>query len=197
MMPPVFAPIVEGHGEEQALLPLIHNIIGSSGGVVYPEIKPPYRGHWGALVNKPDKLERCADIALRRGGPMARLLVLLDADDRCPAVLGPELLQRLVSRFPKRRISVSIADREYESWFIAGSESIAAHVGLDTTISIPQNIEAIRDAKGWLASNLLHRSYSETDDQAAFSARVDVPLARSRSQSFDRFCREIERLLID
>lgn len=195
MMPPVFAPIVEGHGEEQALLPLIHNIIGSSGGVVYPEIKPPYRGHWGSLVNKPDELERCARIALWQGGPTARLLVLLDADDRCPANLGPALLRRLISHFPGRRISVSIADREYESWFIASSESIATHVGLDTAVSIPENIEAIRAAKGWLESNLLHRSYSETDDQASLSARIDVPIARSRSQSFDRFCREIERLL--
>lgn len=195
MMPPVFAPVVEGHGEEASLLPLIYNIIGSSGGVVYPEVKPPYRGHWGALVNKPDELERCAGIALRLGGPVARLLVLLDADDRCPADLGSALLRHLVSRFPERRISVSIADREYESWFIAGSESIAAHVGLDIAVSIPQNIEAIRDAKGWLASNILQRRYDETDDQPALSARLDVPLARQRSRSFDRFCREIERLL--
>lgn len=181
MMPPVFSPVVEGHGDQQALLPLIYNIIESSGGVVYPEIKPPYRGHWGALANKPDELERCAGIALRRGGPMARLLVLLDADDRCPAELGPALLQRLVSRFPERRVSVSIADREYESWFIASAESIARHTGAAVRYAVPQNIEAIRAAKGWVGRYLMTARYNPQDNQAAFSARIDVPLDCRRS----------------
>ena len=196
MMPPVFAPVVEGHGEQQAMLPLIYNIIESGGGVVYPEIKPPYRGHWGGLVNTPGELERCADLALRNAGPMARLLVLVDADDRCPAELGPALLRRLVNRFPGRRISVNVADREYESWFIASAESIDQHTGAGFRYDVPQNIEAIRDAKGWVERYLMTERYNPRNSQAPFSARIDVPLARSRSQSFNRFCREIERLLV-
>jgi hypothetical protein len=126
---------------------------------------------------------------------MAKLIVLLDADDRCPAELGPELLNRIHARFPLNSASVNVADREYESWFIASSESIAAHVGSSADFEVPANIEEIRDAKGWIRRNVLNRGYKETVDQASFSSCIDVPLARQRSQSFDRFCREVERLL--
>ncbi len=39
------------------------------------------------------------------------------------------------------------------------------------------------------------RISKETVDQPAFSNLINVPLARSRSPSFNRFCREVERLL--
>ena len=195
-MPPVFASIVEGEGEEAALRPLIENIIASSAGAVYPRIVRSYRAHWGSMVNKAEELERYAAAALREGGPNARLLVLLDADDRCPAELGPQLRQRLVARFPNNLVSVNIADREYESWFIASAGSIASNIGTVSSPVLPDNIEEIGGAKGWLAQNLLSRRYDPIDDQPAFSPYIDVLLARRRSRSFDRFCREIERLLI-
>ena len=194
-MPPVFASVVEGEGEEAALRPLIHHIITSNNGLVYPKIMPPYRAHWGSLVNTPGELERYAERALRECGPTARLLVLLDADGLCPADLGPSLLRRLASRFPNFPVSVNVADWEYESWFIASAEAIAKHVGSDAIFEVPHNVECIRAAKGWLESNILNRRYRETSDQASFSSVIDVPLARQRSHSFDRFCREVERLL--
>ena len=147
-MPPVFASIVEGHGEVAALRPLIENIIANNDGAVYPRIMRPVRAHWSSMVNKADDLELDAAKVLREGGPDARLLVLLDADDECPAELGPRLQQQLVARFPNNPVSVNIADREYESWFIASAESIADRIGTANPFSVPQNIETIRAAKG-------------------------------------------------
>ena len=66
-MPPVFASIVEGEGEEAALRPLIENIIASSAGAVYSRIVRSYRAHWGSMVNKAEELERYAAAALREG----------------------------------------------------------------------------------------------------------------------------------
>ena len=195
MTPPVLAPIVEGDGEVKALRLLIYKIIESGGGGVYPKIIPPYRAHWGSLVNRPEELERCAEIALLKGGSDARLLVLLDADDECPAELGPRLRRQLTARFPNNLISVNIADREYETWFIASATAIANRIGRVSPPTIPDNIEAIRGAKGWLTQNLLSRRYDPIDDQASFSTMIDVPLTRRRSPSFNRFCRELERLL--
>ena len=195
MTPPVLAPIVEGDGEVKALRPLIYRIIESSGGAVYPKIMPPYRAHWGSLVNRPEELERCAEIALLKGGPAARLLVLLDADDECPAELGPQLRQRLAARFPDNPVSVNIADREYESWFIASAAAIANRIGAVSPPTPPDNIAAIRDAKGWVRRHLAGGAYRETRHQPSFSTMIDVPLARRRSPSFNRFCRELERLL--
>ena len=194
-MQPIFAAIVEGEGDETALRPLIYHIIASSGGVVYPTVMPPYRVHWGTMVNRPDDLAYYAQMALSEAGNAARLLVLLDADGQCPAELGPRLLQQLEVRFPSAPVSVTVADWEYESWFIASAEAIAASVNVEAIIEVPQNIESIHDTKGWLRRNVLMRKYNPRRDQAAFSARINVPLARSRSQSFNRFCREIERLL--
>ena len=195
MEPPTIALIVEGHGEVAAIRPLINNIITSRNGIVYPTVMQPYRKSWGALVNRSGDLERCADIVLREGGPGSRLLVLIDADGSCPASLGPTLLERLVLRFPGRLVSVSLADWEYESWFIASAESIAEHVGVAVGTEVPDNIEEIQNPKAWLERNILNRRYRETADQASFSSVIDVPLARQRSQSFNRFCLELERLL--
>ena len=116
-------------------------------------------------------------------------------DGFCPALLGPALLERLVLRFPGTLVSVSVADWEYESWFIASAESIAEHVGVAVGTEVPDNIEEIQNQKGWLERNILNRRYRETADQASFSSVIDVPLARQRSQSFNRFCLELERLL--
>ena len=194
-MQPVIASLVEGRGEEGALRPLIHNIITSAAGAVYPHILRPRRMHRGTMVNTPGELERCAADELATAGPAGRLLVLLDADGDCPAELGPQLRRRLDARFPSHTVSVNIADWEYESWFIASAESIARHTGTAGQYAVPQNIEAIRDAKGWVERYLMMAKYNPQENQAAFSARIDVPLARRRSQSFNRFCREIERLL--
>ncbi len=195
MTPPVFVSVIEGHGEVEALPVLLNVIVASIGSDLYPAIARPIRVPWGTLVNNAGELERYAAMAIRNGGPTARLFVVLDADDRCPAELGPQLLQRVIARLPHNPVSVTVANREYESWFIASSESIADHVGSGATFDVPQNIEGIRAAKEWLELNLLNRRYKETRDQAAFSSRIDVPLARRRSQSFNRFCREVERLL--
>lgn len=195
MTPPVFAPIIEGHGEEEALRVLINTVLTAIGSNAYPIIIRPIRVPWGTLVNVDGELERYAAMAISDGGPSAKLIVVLDADDSCPAELGPQLLQRIVTRFPNNSASVNIADREYESWFIASSESIAQHFGSQLTLQVPTEIERIRGAKQWLARNVLGRSYKETVDQASLSSAVEVPLARRRSQSFDRFCREVERLL--
>ena len=163
---------------------------------MYPRVMRSHRIHRGSLINKIGELEHLAAAALDGAGPDGRLLVLLDADDDCPAELGPRLRQQLVARFPNNLVSVNIAEREYESWFIASAESIADRIGTANPFSVPQNIETIRAAKGWIERHLMADKYRETRHQASFSTIIDVPLARRRSRSFDRFCREIERLLI-
>ena len=164
-MPPVLASIVEVHGEAAALRPLIENIIASSAGAVHPRIMRSRRMHRGSLVNNIGELEQFAAVALDGAGPDGRLLVLLDADDDCPAELGPQLRQRLATQFPDNPVSVSIANREYESWFIASAESIADRIGTANPFGVPQNIEEIRAAKGWIERYLMAGKYRETRHQ--------------------------------
>lgn len=195
MTPPVFVSVIEGHGEVEAFRVLLNVVVNALGASAYPSIAKPIRVPKGTLVNATGELERYAAMAINIGGPAAKLFVLLDADDSCPAELGPQLLGRAAARFPHCPISVNVANREYESWFIASAGSIAGHIGTTTPLLIPANVEGIRDAKGWVRRYLAAGQYRERIHQPAFSSRIDVPLARSRSQSCDRFCREVERLL--
>ena len=203
MMPTVFAPIVEGHGEVNAFRDLINKIITACGGTTYPIIGNVWRVSRDGIV-KPGELEEKAQNAILQAeslpglpaGTRAKLIVLLDAEDDCPAELGPSLRERLVTRFTYNPISVSFAKHEYESWFIASLETVAelAHIAPDT--AIPPDLEEIPGAKEWLRHRMPRGlPYKERQDQVRLTTAIDVPLARSRSQSFDRFCREVERLL--
>lgn len=87
-----------------------------------------------------------------------------------------------------------MAKREYEAWFLAGAESIAGKRTLPRDLQSPADPETIRDAKGWLG-NRMARGYSETVDQPALSALVDLDMAQSRSRSFDKLVRSVAALL--
>ncbi len=139
-------------------------------------------------------------MALIRGGPMTRLFILVDADDACPAELGTQLKERvqlIAQNFPQCLASVNIANREFEGWFIASLETIAEFERISMPEHLPPDIESIRGAKEWLTSHMSSgRTYSPTADQARFTSAIDIDLARQRSRSFDRFCREVGRLLV-
>ena len=203
MMPPVFAPIIEGQGEVIAFRNLINKVLAAYEATLYPTISDVWRIPRSAIVN-PEKLVLTAEKAIRQaetlqdmeGQNKARLIVLFDADDDCPADLGPRLRERLIARFPNNPISVNLANREYESWLIASLETIAERAGIPTSTSVPTNLESIRGAKEWLVRRMPQGySYKPKNDQVRLTTGIDVPLARRRSQSFDRFCREVERLL--
>ncbi|WP_395140365.1 hypothetical protein [Armatimonas sp.] len=78
-----------------------------------------------------------------------------------------------------------LANREYEGWFLAASESL----GMPPC----ENPEAIREAKGWIKRE--RGTYSPTVDQASLTTKFDLTVARERADSFDKFCREVQTLL--
>jgi hypothetical protein len=125
------APVVEGHTELSCIGPLLQR--------VWRELLPrterlqvlePTRGHRADLV-KPDgqvltekvsqaflKL-RSATRKVADARPLA--LILLDAEDDCPASLGPQLLGTAKKTLPEgSSIACVIAKRMLENWIIAG-----------------------------------------------------------------------------
>lgn len=184
--------VVEGHGERQAVPALIRRVAEAHERVAM--VAQPIRFQRSRLV-KEDELNRAVTLAaLRLGGP-GGVLVLIDADDDCPAVLGPRM-QAWVSRArPDIAVAVVLAKVEFEAWFLAATDSIAGRRGLCTPLTPPVNPEAVHDAKGWLSRHMEGtRQYSETLDQAALAAVFDLDAAR-RADSFDKCYREIRRLL--
>ena len=101
-----------------------------------------------------------------------------------------EILRRAQSIAPHRKISVVLANREYEAWFIAAAESLQGNRGFDYDPAKTVDPEQPRDAKGWIESCMFNRSYGETTDQPAFSALIDLQLAFDRSRSFRKLCSE-------
>jgi len=182
--------IVEGHGEVEAVPILVRRIAETVG--VYPEVLHPMRVPASRLI-KAGELERAVEFAARRCGPDGSILIVLDCDDDCPAEMGPQLLARAAPIRQHQRITVVLAKREYEAWFLASATSIAGRRGLPIDLTPPDDPEAIRDAKGWLADRMDEGAYSETTDQAALTAVFDMATARC-ADSFDKCWREVIRL---
>lgn len=129
-------------------------------------------------------------------GPSGSILVLLDADDDCPAELAPALLNRAQSARPDRRVSVVLAKREFEAWFLASAQSLAGRFSFPADMEAPDDPEGVRGAKEWLSR---HRPAGhpskETVDQAALASAFDIGQAREHSPWLGKFCRELEALL--
>ena len=86
--------------------------------------------------------------------------------------------------------SFVLANREFEAWFLAGAESRNGKRGFTYVEAREFDLEATRDAKGWLSERMGANRYRETTDQPAFAALLDLPLAYARSRSFRKLCDE-------
>jgi len=192
---PVLVPIVEGQGEVAAVPLLLRRIAIGIGGVSSLEVRRPIRVSRSKIL-KAGELERYVELAARSAGPAGAVLVLLDADDDCPAELGALLLARASEVRVGLTPSVVLAKHEFESWFLAAAVSLRGQRGLEADLEAPGAPETISDAKGWLQR---HRTdgfaYSPTTDQPALAAVMDLQLARAGAPSFDKLWRDLERLL--
>lgn len=192
-MPVKIGCIVEGHGDVEAVPVLIRRIADD----LYPELSivtHPTRVPRTKVVQI-DQLEKTVGLTARKIGRQGAILIILDSDDDCPAKLGPELLQQVVNIRSDLPIAVVLAKCEFEAWFLAAAESLSGQRGLKNDLRSPSNPEGIRNAKGWLSSQMEdNRTYDEVNDQPAFTARFDFEQAR-QAPSFDKCHRDIVRLL--
>jgi len=189
--------IVEGHGEVKAL-PLLIRRLGTEIDPQLPlQVPPPIRVPRSKLVSRPEELERAVSLACLKGGSSdaAFLVVLLDSDDDCPAELGTQLLDRCRAVREDFSMSVVLAKREFEAWFLAAAESLRGKRSLPDNLERPENPESIRNAKGWIKERRADGAYSETLDQPAYAALFNIVESRTHSPSFDKFCRDFERLV--
>lgn len=185
--------IVEGDGEVDAVPVLVRRIGLEVSPLVPPDVRRPIRVSRNQFL-KPGEVERYVNMAAARGADEGRILILLDADKDCPAVLGPRVLQRARVARSDRRIEMVLANHEYESWFIAAVDSLEGTRGIPAGTEVPQNPESIRGAKEWVRDRM-DGPYRPTADQATFTARFDMTLARRRSPSFDKMWRAVSALL--
>lgn len=190
------ASVVEGEGEIAAL-PIVLRRLMSNMAIWNANIHRPFLMNRGKLV-KQGGLEAAIEGLARRlpAAVSGGILVVIDADDDCPAELGPTLLRRAQAARPDRRIAVVLANREFEAWFLAAAPSLGGRAGLPVGLPTPEDSERPRDCKSWLSH---HRndggSYRPRVDQAALADVFDLELARRNAPSFDKFCRDINYLV--
>lgn len=187
------ATIVEGHAEVESA-PLLLRRIFAQLGVSDIKVARPFRVKRNRVV-KPGELERAISQTIRDRAGVGGIMVLIDSDDDCPAELSVELLNR-AKKTTQMPVSVVFAHREFECWLLGSKESLRGINGIVENATAPSNPENIRGAKEHLTRNMTRgRRYLAVDDQVTFAERFDLNLARQRCPSFDKCCREVERLL--
>ena len=186
-------PVVEGHGDVEAL-PVLLRRFRDAAGSWDVEIGTPIRQNRGLLINQ-ERLTRAVRMASRQPACRA-ILVPLDGDDDCPAVLGPRLKAWAETEAGGRPCEVVIAHREYEAWFLAAIESLRGQRGIREDASVHPAPEEPRDAKGRLEERMVEgRTYLETTDQPALSQLFSLGRAHQRSRSFRKLAKSFGTLL--
>ena len=193
--------IVEGHGDV-ASLPLLVRRIAEDSGHYNVDVPTPIRCHKSKIVRPSetihkDELERAIKLAIYKlpSPEHGAVLILLDADDDCPAEIGPEIVRIAHEIRPDICAKVVIAKREYEAWFIAAMESLRGYRGIRADAIAPRDPESIADPKGYLNRYMPEgKRYSETLDQPALTSVFSFAQAE-RCDSFRKLRRDLEEIL--
>lgn len=178
----LIVPVVEGHGEVQALPVLIRRIFAAYAPEVVLRINPPSRIKAGSFLNDEAYFAKYVSLAAAKAAQDdGSVLILIDCEDDCPAELGPRLLEKATKVRDDVPYLVALAYREYETWFLASAESLGFPSHPDP--------EAVRGAKEWL-SRQMPEPYDPIRHQAEFTARFDLEVARTVA-SFDRLVAQL------
>ncbi|WP_082524478.1 DUF4276 family protein [Pseudorhodoferax sp. Leaf274] len=184
------ASIVEGDGEVAALPILLRRLASECVPAASVSALPPIRVRRDRFLNKEDEFRRQLLLAAAKCEDQGWILVVLDADDDCPKDLGADIYQRAQQVIPHRRLSVVLANREFEAWFIAAAHSLQGMRGFNIAADAHIEAERPRDAKGWMREHMRSGTYRELVDQPAFASTFDLQQAHDNSRSFRKLCKE-------
>ncbi len=185
-------PLVEGHGEVEAV-PVLIRRLAEAMGVAHIAVGRPIRIPSDKLRRK-EGLQR-AVLRVRSLPACGAALVLIDADDDCPKTLGPTLQQWVTEAAGDFPIAVVLANREYEARFLAALPSLRGHRGITAQSKWDKDAESVRGAKEALSREMSGtRAYSEVIDQPALTARADWKAVHQRCRSFRKMAKETRRL---
>lgn len=190
------APIVEGHGEVEAVPALLHRIAAAVGHQGALLVNAPIRVKSGSFIHDDGYFRKHVMLAAAKAANrQGAVIILLDCDDNrnCPATLGPGLLSRARRVRDDIPILIALAWREYETWLLTAVRSLAGRHGLPNDIQPPIDPERIRGAKEWLGDRMPNR-YDPITHQAVFTRLFDLDQARANA-SFARLYDRIGGLL--
>ncbi len=123
------------------------------------------------------------------------ILLLIDAEEDCPATLGPLLLKRAKEARADLDIACVLPKRELENWFKVAAASLGGVCGLPTDMAVAGDAEHgsggdwLTAQKRRLGRNL---KYNKPGDAVELAKAMDLALCRANSPSFRKLCRELE-----
>lgn len=186
--------IVEGDGEVAALPVLLRRL----GEWLTPDailhIGRPIRVRREQFLNREEIFCKQLAVAASMCPEPGWILILLDADDDCPKDLADSIRDRAARAAPGRHVSVVLANREYEAWFIAAARSLDGKRGLSIPATVP-DAESVRGAKQWISKQIRQGAYHEVVDQPALSAHMNLQQAHDNSRSFRKLCNDWKNLM--
>lgn len=185
-------PIVEGHGEVEALPVLLRRLLEEASAWSV-EIGRPIRRPRNKLASELGVMQ-AVEVA-RRQRACEAILIVFDGDRDCPAELGPKVRAwaAAASHLP---CEVVLPHHEYEAWFLAAIESLRTQDLIRADAASHPDPEQPRGAKEQLKERLAAgRVYSPTRHQAALSASFSLKCAYRRCRSFRKLTTSFGSLL--
>lgn len=180
-------PIVEGHGDLEAVPNLIRRVLHEVHQCFDIELLPAQRrGEWPKVKREFDRYYLAARLE------SAPILWVLDFD--CDDCIDPDLerewaLSRAKQVDSTGRLEMMFIVKEYESLFLWDKRPLEQAFGqLASPAVLPSDPESVRDAKGYVSTLLPKgRAYKPSTDQARVTSRLDLALLAQQSASYSRF----------
>lgn len=191
----IILPIVEGHGEVQAVRLLIHRVWEYLDRPDPMLVAQPIRVKRDRFIShRFSDFEKYLRIAVAKN-ENATVLVILDADDECPAELFTRLTSRAQVACPDISVIFVFPNRCYEVWFIASRTSVQAHRDCGEISFDERDSEVCASPKATMKRSMRSGvSYSEVRHQPAFTDRIDISAALTSSRSLRKLVSELERI---
>lgn len=187
-------PIVEGHGEVEAV-PLMIRRLAELMGVPWVEVGKPIRRPHSDFLDE-HKLARAVELACLKPGCTA-ILALFDADDDCPKEVAPGVAEWMDNVAAGRACSAVVPTKEFEAWFLASLPALHGQRGITNISPLNRHPEGFRDAKGELERRMFKgRGYNERDDQPALIQATDWSLVHEQTRSGKKLVKDVRRLLL-
>jgi len=189
--------VVEGHGELESVEILIRKIANAgSCQRAFLCLKPMrVRRDLFLKCDAEGEFGKKLQVAAKHiRGKEGLILILLDAEEDCPAELADRIRSGAAPLIGDVQLSVVLAKRMFENWLAASAHTLTKNERFRKELTAPEKPEEI-SGKTWIKRSLLpYVAYSEPVDQPAFTRLLD-PEAASRCRSFRKLTKEIQSAL--
>jgi hypothetical protein len=209
----------EGHGEVLALPILIDKLLQEKGAgdLLYLDrdiirTSPSRLVKWDKPKNEADYSQWISRVSLAaRRRDVGGVLAVYDGDSKmfpagsnipfCAATAAKNMAAKAVSAGAGKIFSLTVvfACAEYETWLVAGVESLAGRQLRDGRLALPPNVkfpagDPESHGKRWLEQNCVN--YRPTRDQSALTELLDFQFIRAKKlRSFTRLEHAVDQLL--